>query len=136
MEQDALNPDSQLLNTQSVDLKKVFKLQETFMRRLHDRGKFADWPVDLTTKSGQAIVKQIIFDAVAELFEASFTLKNRQHRITNDTVVDLPYFKEELSDAFAFFVELCIVCGISADEIVAEYVRKNKIVTERLENGY
>ena len=106
------------------------------MRLLHEHGRFTDWPVDVRTKQGQTIIKEIVFNMVAELFEATFTLKNRQHRGTDDTVVDMEYFKEELADAHAFFIELQIVCGFSAQDVFDQFVRKNAIVTERLMKGY
>jgi uncharacterized protein YktA (UPF0223 family) len=58
------------------------------------------------------------------------------HRLTDDREIDFDHYKEELGDAFAFFLEVCILSGIDADELFAEYKRKNQIVRERLEKGY
>ena len=76
------------------------------------------------------------FNVIEELAEASFTLKNRMHRISDARVVDIAHFKEELGDALAFFVEICLLANISAEELFEEYKRKNSIVSERLKNGY
>lgn len=102
--------------------------------RLNDR--VPEWPVDLTTKIGQRLVKETVFNLCEELHEATATLKNKMHRMTDDTKLDFVHYREELGDAFAFFIELCIFSGIDADELFDEYVRKNKIVKERLVKGY
>lgn len=104
------------------------------MLREHDR--LPEFPVDLTTKIGQRLVKETAFNLLEELFEASYTLKNRMHRLTDATEVDMPHFKEEIGDTFAYFLEICILCGFSAEDLYEEYCRKNAVVKKRLEGGY
>lgn len=120
----------------SDKLEKVFELQTGFMQLLKDHDKMPEWPFDLKTKMGQRAVKEMVWNLVEELAEASFTLKNRMHKMTDDQAVDFEHYKEELGDAFAFFLEICIVSGISANDLFQEYSRKNSIVKERLLNGY
>jgi len=117
-------------------LDKIFARQREFIDMLVEHDKFPEYPVDLTTKPGQRLVKEVAFNMIEELMEASYTLKNRMHKLSEDTEIDFPHFLEELGDAFAFFVELLIVCGISADQIYDEYSRKNAIVKKRLQEGY
>ncbi|MBV9125628.1 MAG: hypothetical protein JO112_19945 [Planctomycetes bacterium] len=117
-------------------LEKIFTLQRTFMDMLVEHDKFPEYPVDLTTKPGQRFFKETAFNMVEELMEASFTLKNRMHKLSEDSAVDWEHFREELADTFAYFVELMIIAGISANDIYNEYVRKNFIVRERVKNGY
>lgn len=103
---------------------------------LVEHDKFPEYPVDLTTKAGQRLVREVAFNTIEELMEACFTLKNRQHKLTDDTDFDRDHFVEELGDTFAFFVEIMLVCGITADQLYEEYSRKNSIVKQRLADGY
>lgn len=117
-------------------LQDMFDRQKKFMDLLCLNDRLPEFPVDITTKPGQRLVKECAFNLVEELMEASFTLKNRMHRLTDDRNIDFNHYKEELGDAFAYFMELCILSGITAEDLHNEYVRKNQIVTERLEKGY
>lgn len=117
-------------------LKDMFARQDVFMELLRENDRMPEYPVDLTTKPGQRLIKETVFNCIEELCEASFTLKNRMHRLTNDTTLDVKHYKEELGDAFAFLLELFILSGFSAEEMYDEYCRKNKIVTDRLSGGY
>lgn len=117
-------------------LDKAFALQREFMDMLVEHDKFPEYPVDLTSKLGQRFVKECAFNLIEELMEASFTLKNRQHKLSEDTEVDYAHFKEELGDAFAYFMEICHLCNITADDLYEEFRRKNQIVRRRLQEGY
>jgi NTP pyrophosphatase (non-canonical NTP hydrolase) len=117
-------------------LKDSFERQAEFMKLLLEDDKLPEWPIDLTSKHGQRQIKEIVWNLVEELAEASFTLKNRMHRITDHQDLDFEHYKEELGDAFAFFMEICIMSGISAEELHKEYVRKNGIVKQRFHSGY
>jgi NTP pyrophosphatase (non-canonical NTP hydrolase) len=114
----------------------VFKRQEEFMELLRVNDKLPEWPVDLTIKPGQRLIKETAFNLSDELHEAMATLKNKQHRLTDDRTLDFAHYKEELGDAFAFFIEICILSGINADDLYEEYCHKNKAVKERLARGY
>lgn len=120
----------------SDKLDRAFIKQREFMDMLLEHDKFPEYPVDLKTKPGQRFVKECAFNLIEELMEASFTLKNRQHKLSDDTELDFAHFVEELGDAFAYFIEICHLCGISADDLYNEYSRKNQIVKERLQSGY
>lgn len=113
-----------------------FDRQTKFMNLLKDNDRLPEFPIDITTKQGQRLIKECIFNLTEELFEASYTLKNRMHRLTDDRKIDFDHYKEELGDAFAYFIEVCILSGISAEDLIGEYRRKNQIVRERLEKGY
>ena len=115
---------------------KMFNRQLFFMKKLNEKGKLPNWPIDITTKEGQRIIKECIFNIIGELVEASIELKNKIHRITDDREININHYKEELGDALAFFMEVCILSGIGATDIFKEYCRKNDIVLKRLEDGY
>ena len=120
----------------SDKLDRAFALQREFMDMLVEHDKFPEYPVDLTSKPGQRFVKECAFNLIEELMEASFTLKNRQHKLSEDTELDYDHFVEELGDAFAYFIEICHLCGITPDQLYNEYARKNHIVRNRLLSGY
>lgn len=117
-------------------LEEIFTKQTEFMELLRQNDRMPEWPIDLTTKPGQRLIKETVWNLVEELAEASFTLKNRMHRLTDARLIDEEHYREELGDAFAFFVEICILSGISPEDLHREYVRKNAVVKERLERGY
>lgn len=120
----------------SDKLDKIFVRQKEFVDMLVEHDKFPEYPVDLTTKPGQRLVKEVAFNMLEELMEACFTLKNRMHKLSDDREFDFEHFREELGDALAYYVEILLVCGITADDIYNEYSRKNQIVKDRLKNGY
>ena len=117
-------------------LKSMFFRQQECMEMLRLRDILPEYPIDLKTKPGQRLIKENIFNTVEELCEASFTLKNRVHRVTDADALDFKHYVEELGDAMAYFMEVCILSGISADQLFDEYCRKNAIVKKRLEDGY
>jgi hypothetical protein len=114
----------------------MFDRQTGFMNLLKDHDRLTEWPVDLTTKMGQRLIKEYIFSTIEELAEASFTLKNRTHKLTDDRELDFDHFKEELIDAMSFLMEVWILSGLDYTQFYDEYIRKNNIVVERLNKGY
>jgi NTP pyrophosphatase (non-canonical NTP hydrolase) len=95
-----------------------------------------EYPIDLTTKQGQRFIRETILNMIEELMEASFCLRNKMHKLTDDKELDFEHYREELGDAFAYFIEVCILSGISADDLYGEYSRKNQIVKQRILDGY
>lgn len=120
----------------SDKLDKIFLKQNEFMSMLREHDKLPEYPLDLSTKPSQRLIKETVWNLVEELAEASYTLKNRAHRLTDERNFDFEHFKEELGDTFAYFIEICILCGISSEELYNEYSRKNLIVKERIQKGY
>lgn len=119
-----------------LNIKNLFLLQEEFMQMLEERDKLPPWPVDLTTKNGQRMIKEITNELHGEIWEATHTLKNKAHRMTDDREFDFAHYLEELGDAFAYFMEVCIMSGITPEMLSKEYVRKNGVVKARLRDGY
>ena len=117
-------------------LERAWKLQTDFMEELKSNDRMPEWPVDLTSKPGQRLIKETIFNLCEELFEASYTLKNKMHRLTDARLVDMDHYREEIGDAFAYLMEVCILSGITPSDLFHEYLRKNKIVMERIQKGY
>lgn len=114
----------------------AFRLQREFMDILCDNDVLPEFPVDLRTKFGQRLIREFIWNTTEELAEASFTLKNKMHKLSDDREVDLDHYREELGDAFAFFLEICILSGIDAEQLYEQYKNKSAIVRQRVQEGY
>jgi dimeric dUTPase (all-alpha-NTP-PPase superfamily) len=44
--------------------------------------------------------------------------------------------REEISDAFHFFVQMCIMCGMNSDDLYASYFQKVKVNVQRQQEDY
>jgi NTP pyrophosphatase (non-canonical NTP hydrolase) len=117
-------------------LEQIFIKQKELMDALVDGEKLPSYPIDITTKYGQRQIKELTWAMVEEMAEASYILKNRAHRFTDHTDVDFEHFKEELGDALAYFIEICVFAGISSQELFDEYSAKNLVVKKRVQEGY
>lgn len=125
------------LNKQLFDRwSEMFARQKNLMQKLIDADKLPEHPIDITSKHGQRQIKELTFAMIEEMTEGTYILKNRPHRFTDHQDVDFEHFREELGDALAYFIEICIFAGISEEELFAEYCRKNAIVQKRIEEGY
>jgi NTP pyrophosphatase (non-canonical NTP hydrolase) len=121
---------------QADKLEQIFDRQRQLMDELIRGDKLPEYPVDITSKYGQRQIKELTWAMVEEMAEASYILKNRSHRFTDHTDVDFAHFKEELGDALAYFIEICIFAGISPQELFDEYCVKNAVVKKRVKDGY
>ena len=45
-------------------LEDIFKRQEAFMEELRSADRLPEWPVDLTTKPGQRLIKETIYNSI------------------------------------------------------------------------
>lgn len=117
-------------------LEDIFERQRLLMEDLIVADKLPEYPVDITSKYGQRQIKELVFAMIEEMTEGTYILKNRPHRFTDHSDVDFAHFREELGDALAYFVEICIFAGIDFKELYAEYCRKNAIVRDRIKKGY
>jgi len=121
----------------STDMRSLFDQQLQFMQLLRSKKLFPEFPVDILTKQGQKLCKDIAHDAMDELHEAIQHLKNsKQHRMTEITEFDREKYVEELADHFHFFIELCIVSSVSAQELCDAHLRKGEVNVNRINAGY
>lgn len=128
-------------DTYSIDLlKRMFEMQEVFMQALQQKkglDVMPEWPLDLSEKKNQQLCKSLAYDSMSELFEAIQHLKNsKPHRSTEIKEFDYDEFKEELVDAFKFFLEILIYAGVTPEEFYDSYQKKDDINHKRLANGY
>lgn len=112
-------------------LEECFALQAGFMAMLREDGRFPDWPLDLSSKDEQRKLQSYLWDTVREIAEASATLRNRVHRVKEESF-SRSEFLEEMADAFAFFMESLMLAGFGHDDLIAEYRRKNAVVRRAL----
>lgn len=115
----------------------MFLQQEQFMRLLQEKRTFPDFPVDLSTKSGQKLVKEVSYECADELHEARQLLKNsKSHRATEITEFDRDDYVEELSDALHYFFEVVILSGVTQQELFESFMKKGEKNVNRIKNGY
>jgi predicted house-cleaning noncanonical NTP pyrophosphatase (MazG superfamily) len=120
-------------------LNDMFEMRESFMRSLIEKFPLENptWPLELSKKSNQQYCRDIALRGVEEMFEALQHLKNwKPHRSTEVTDFRRDEFLEEIVDAFNYFLSLIILTGHSSEDLYEAYVKKDKIIHERLKNGY
>jgi len=117
-------------------LEVMLQQQEKFMKLLQEKRNFPQFPVDLTSKVGQRLLKNISYECADELHEARQHLKNKDHRATVINEIDRDEYVEELVDALHYFFEIVIASGVSVDELFAAYMKKGDVNFERIEKGY
>jgi len=129
----------------NMSLEKLDKLEDVFLKReefMHlIKEKFSDtypsWPVDLSTKNAQLTCRETALKGVEEMFEALGHLKNwKPHRQTDMPEICREEFLEEIVDAFNYFFSLMILIGVDVDEFYSAFLKKDKIIRDRLSQGY
>lgn len=119
-------------------LHQVFVLREKFMEAIRDkRGAYSEWPLDMSDKKSQQLIREITLKGVEEMFEALGELKNwKSHRLTENREVNREAFLEEIVDAFNYFIAVMILAGVDADEFFEAYKKKDAVIHDRLNSGY
>ena len=90
-------------------LKEMFRLRQQFMSDMmaSNPNIYPDWPVDLTEKSSQQVLRDTALKGVEEMFEALQHLKNwKPHKQTEVKEFNRDEFLEEVVDAFNYFFSL------------------------------
>lgn len=119
------------------DLKAIFEEQRKFMHLLRKERNGTEFPVDLKTKAGLKIVKDISHECMHELFEAIHLLSDaKAHKKTMTGDFDRAKFLEELSDVLHYFVGICILCDINENDIYNAFMRKGTINFSRILGDY
>lgn len=89
----------------------------------------------INNREVQAALREFASYTVEELYEAINLLKNRPWKQT-DSPTSPEEFKEELADAWHFFIELHILAGIDPVEVFKLYFRKSLVNEHRQQTGY
>lgn len=115
----------------------LFSEQRKFMELLQKERDFPKFPVDLSTKPGQKLIKDISHECMHELFESVHLLKNsKSHRKTDVPEFDRASFLEELADVLHYLVEIFIASNISPEEMYKAYMKKGTINVARILESY
>ena len=120
-------------------LTKIFSDRETFMELIREKyiDTYPSWPVDISKKNSQAVLRETALKGVEEMFEALGHLKNwKPHRETDLPEFDREEFLEEIVDSFNYFFSLLILLGVDSDEFFQSFNKKDLIIRERLNKGY
>ena len=111
-------------------LERVFLLQ----RYLHEKykpiergnGIYRPDKVDVNSVRDQEMLSGLMMRVIRELIEAVETFKNKPWR-QSQVLTDQDHLKEELADAFHFYIEFLIELGIDADELYELYTKKHRV---------
>lgn len=118
-------------------LESMWEQQDKFMRLLQEKRGFPQFPVDLSSKAGQKLLKNITYECMGELFEANQELKNsKSHRATDISNINRKAYVEELVDTLHYFFEIAITSGVTLEELYETYMSKGEINEDRIRNGY
>ena len=127
------------IDTTKDSLVHMFDLRESFMVSLREKfpAENPEWPLNLSRKVEQQYCRDIALRGVEEMFEALQHLKNwKPHRTTEITEFDKDEFLEEIVDAFNYFFSLLILTGHTSSDLYEAYLKKDKIIHERLKGNY
>jgi len=116
----------------------MFHLREEFMNALNESsGIYPSWPLDVTKKESQQVLRESVLRGVEEIFEALQELKNsKPHRKTEITQFNKSAFIEENVDALNYFFTALILVGVTPDDLLESYKEKHRVIMKRLEDGY
>ena len=120
-------------------LEEMFKLREEFMQLLCERfsGYYPRWPIDLSKKESQTLVRDTTLRGVEEIFESLAELKNaKPHRQTEISQLDRDAFLEEMVDGLNYFFTTLKLVGVTPDELHEAYLKKHDLICRRLIDGY
>lgn len=92
-------------------------------------------PVEINSYLGQDQIRQRFFWTIIEIGEAVDCLKNKPWKQTM-VETDVEHFREEVADALHFFVEACILAGITAPDLFSLYMRKSEVNKFRQRSKY
>ena len=120
-------------------LTELFELRESFMKSLEEArpGTYPEWPVNISEKKSQQILRDTALKGIEEMFEALQHLKNwKPHRSTEIQDFDKEEFLEEVVDAFNYFLSVLALVGVNEDDFYEAYRKKDQIIRDRISNGY
>ena len=126
------------MESKTDSLNEMFLLREEFMNALvQHRGIYPKWPLNVSDKENQQILRDSVLRGVEEMFEALQELKNNKpHRKTEIPNFNREAFVEENVDAFNYFFTTLILVGVTPDELLKSYKSKHRVIMKRLEEGY
>lgn len=120
-------------------LNDIFEKRTKFMHLIKEKfpDSYKNWPLDISEKSSQVLLRETALKGVEEMFEALGHLKNwKPHRETEIPEINREEFLEEIVDAFNYFFSLIILMGVDVQEFYDAFNKKDDIIKNRLTKGY
>jgi len=118
-------------------LEDMYNQQRDFNTLLRSERDYPEFPLDLSQKKNQQLLKSLAHECMHELFEANHLLKNsKTHRVTELKEFDRESYKEELVDALHYFFGIVIYSGITANELYEAFMKKGFVNVQRVKSGY
>lgn len=114
-------------------LAEMFRRQAKLQRVMRPKREFPS--ADETELMAQ--VREQTLSLIAEIIEAleKTAWKPWLTEMPHNPLPYTPFFKE-MVDALHFFINLCLLAGITPENLYAGYIRKNEINHMRQRNGY
>lgn len=110
-------------------LAKMFAIQDTLRQRY-------GIPVQsIHCRDGQKNIRDMAFNVVQELCEAINLLKTHEWT-TDEKIVDINHYREEVADFLCFTIEWLILSGLTADDIFEIYTKKAEVNFFRIASKY
>ena len=122
-------------------LKEMFDLRKSFIQRMQ-KERPGSYPIpvplkNLSSKDSQIVCRDLALKGVEEMFEALQHLKNwKTHKLTEDKSFNKEEFLEEIVDAFNYFMALLVVVNVDEKKLFKAYLKKDKKIRKRLDEGY
>lgn len=122
-------------------LKKMFDLRKSFIDRMQ-KERLGSYPIpvplkNLSDKKSQQVCRDLALRGVEEMFEALQHLKNwKPHKLTEEKEFNKEEFLEEIVDAFNYFMALLIVVDVDQEKLFEAYLKKDRKIRKRLDEGY
>lgn len=110
---------------------KIFKSRVEFSKEAWEGGEH-----NIHTKEGNYLIRDMLNAASQEIGEAIQVLKNWKAWKQTEVPSDSDHFKEELVDALHFYVEACILAGITPEMLHDLYFRKHEVNKFRQTSKY
>lgn len=116
----------------------IFKTQEDFENLLIE--KSGNWPgkklSDFDKKEKTKFSKELSFLLFLEIAEFMGAVGNYKLHKSQEDGKDEKEIKEEIADMFVFVINTALTHNMSADELLEEVRKKQKINFKRQEEGY
>lgn len=97
--------------------------------------KYKTEKVDINSKEGQEEIRRILFALIEELMEFANTLKNKKW-CDAEYPTDMQHMLEEISDAFAFWIQLLLMLDFDKEKFKRIYISKLLVNEWRLKTKY
>lgn len=120
-------------------LSDIFKKRTKFMQLIKEKypNAYKEWPLNISEKSSQVLLRDTALKGVEEMFEALGHLKNwKPHRDTDIPEINREEFLEEIVDAFNYFFSLIILMGVDVNEFYEAFNKKDTVIRSRIKNNY